>query len=69
MLLRKLSEHASTVVSREALLREVWGYTGDVQTRTIDQFVLALRKKIEPDPKHPRHLLTIPGQGYRFEPS
>jgi DNA-binding response OmpR family regulator len=66
MLLRRLSERSGEVVARDELLREVWGYTGDVQTRTIDQFVLALRKKIEPEPKHPRHLLTVPGQGYRF---
>ncbi|MEN9352836.1 MAG: hypothetical protein RL318_161 [Fibrobacterota bacterium] len=66
MLLRQLSRHKGNVVSRDELLREVWGYTSSMQTRTIDQFVLALRKKIEPDPKHPRHLLTVPGQGYRF---
>jgi DNA-binding response OmpR family regulator len=66
MLLKKLSQSKGEVVLRDALLREVWGYTGGVQTRTIDQFVLALRKKIEPDPKRPRHLLTVPGQGYRF---
>lgn len=66
MLLKKLSQHKGEVVTRDELLREVWGYTGGVQTRTIDQFVLSLRKKIEPNPKHPKHLLTVPGQGYRF---
>ncbi len=66
MLLRKLAEHEGEVVTRDDLLREVWGYTDGVQTRTLDQFILALRKKIEPDHRHPRHLLTAPGQGYRF---
>jgi len=66
MLLKKLSQRKGEVVTRDELLREVWGYTGGVQTRTIDQFVLSLRKKIEPDPKRPKHLLTVPGQGYRF---
>jgi DNA-binding response OmpR family regulator len=66
MLLKHLSQHKGEVVSRDELLRDVWGYTSSMQTRTIDQFVLSLRKKIEPDPKHPRHLLTVPGQGYRF---
>lgn len=66
MLLRKLSERKGAVVTRDELLREVWGYSGGVQTRTIDQFVATLRKKIEVDPKHPRHLLTVTGEGYRF---
>lgn len=66
MLLRTLSQRKGEVVTRDELLREVWGYTGGVQTRTIDQFVATLRKKIEVDPKHPRHLLTVTGQGYRF---
>jgi DNA-binding response OmpR family regulator len=47
-------------------LRDVWGYTDGVQTRTIDTFMLALRKKLEPDPKKPRYLLTVTGVGYRF---
>jgi two-component system, OmpR family, alkaline phosphatase synthesis response regulator PhoP len=66
MLLRKLMEQEGQIVPREQLLKDVWGYSVQVQTRTLDQFVLALRKKIEPDPKSPRHLLTVQGLGYRF---
>lgn len=66
MLLRRLSEHAGETVTRDELLREVWGYADGVQTRTIDNFVLALRKKLEPDPKKPRYIQTVPGEGYRF---
>ena len=66
MLLRRLSEHAGETVTRDELLREVWGYADGVQTRTIDNFVLALRKKLEPDPRKPRYILTVTGEGYRF---
>ena len=67
MLLRRLSEAPGDTVTRDQLLREVWGYADGVQTRTIDNFVLALRKKIEPDPKKPRYIQTVPGEGYRFQ--
>lgn len=66
MLLKRLSEHAGETVTRDELLREVWGYADGVQTRTIDNFVLALRKKLEPDPKKPRYIQTVTGEGYRF---
>jgi DNA-binding response OmpR family regulator len=66
MLLRRLSERAGETVTRDELLREVWGYADGVQTRTIDNFVLALRKKLEPDPKKPRYIQTVPGEGYLF---
>jgi DNA-binding response OmpR family regulator len=66
MLLRQLAEHPGQTVTRDALLRDVWGYADGVQTRTIDNFVLALRKKLEPDPRKPRYILTVPGEGYRF---
>lgn len=66
MLLRRLSERAGETVTRDEILREVWGYADGVQTRTIDNFVLALRKKLEPDPKKPRYIQTVPGEGYLF---
>lgn len=66
MLLRRLVEAAGRVVTRDELLREVWGYSDGVQTRTIDNFVVAVRKKIEPDPRRPRYIQTVPGEGYRF---
>ena len=67
-LLRFLVEHRGEVLSRDRLLDEVWGYEADVYSRTVDQHVATLRSKIEPDPKHPRHLLTVHGAGYRFVP-
>lgn len=54
-------------VSREELLERVWGYSPSMQTRTVDNQILKLRKKIEDDPPDPRHILTIHGRGYRFE--
>jgi len=64
--LKRLVEAAGKVVTRDELLREVWGYSDGVQTRTIDNFVVAVRKKVEPDPKRPRYIQTVPGEGYRF---
>jgi len=55
-------------VSREELLENVWGYSPNMATRTVDNQILKLRKKIEPVPSDPRHILTIHGTGYRFEP-
>ena len=66
MLLKRLVEASGRVVTRDELLREVWGYSDGVQTRTIDNFVVAVRKKIEPDPRRPRYIQTVPGEGYRF---
>ena len=59
--------HQGEVLTRERLLRDVWGYGTPVVTRTLDNFVARLRKYIEPDPLHPRHLLTVHGSGYRLE--
>jgi two-component system, OmpR family, alkaline phosphatase synthesis response regulator PhoP len=65
-LLRHLIEHTGTVLSREALLTEVWGYNAYPTTRTVDNQVLKLRQKLEEDPANPRHLLTVYGSGYKF---
>jgi DNA-binding response OmpR family regulator len=54
------------VVSREALLDKIWGYEKFPTTRTIDNHILKLRKKIEEDPARPRHIFSIYGEGYRF---
>ena len=54
-------------VSREELLEQVWGYTATMTTRTVDNQVLKLRKKLEEKPSDPRHILTVHGTGYRFE--
>jgi DNA-binding response OmpR family regulator len=65
-LLRFLVAHRGQVVSRETLLAQVWGHRQDIITRTVDNFIVRLRKKIEPDPGHPRYLLTVHGSGYKL---
>ena len=65
-LLRYLVQHAGATVSRQTLLEEVWGVRQDTDTRTVDNFVARLRRYIETEPAHPRHLLTVRGVGYRF---
>ena len=65
-LLRHLIEHEGRVVSRKALLEEVWGLHEDTDTRAIDNFIVRLRKYIEDEPTRPRHLLTVRKVGYRF---
>ncbi len=66
MLLRHLVESEGRTVNRDELLRDVWGYADGVQTRTIDNFIVALRKKLEDNPRKPRFIQTVPGEGYRF---
>lgn len=67
-LLKFFTDHAERVLSREELLNEVWGYNCYPTTRTVDNQMLKLRQKLEPDPANPRHLLTIYGAGYKFVP-
>jgi DNA-binding response OmpR family regulator len=64
--LRYLVESAGRVVSRKAILEDVWGLREDTDTRAIDNFVVRLRRYIEEDPARPKHLLTVRGVGYRF---
>lgn len=66
MLVRYFAENAGRVVTRGELLEQVWGYTFDTSTRTLDTFVHRLRKYFEPDPRAPRHFHTVRGVGYRF---
>jgi DNA-binding response OmpR family regulator len=65
-LLRYLIRHEGKPVSRKRMLEEVWGLHEDTDTRAIDNFIVRLRRYIEQDPTHPRHLLTVRGVGYRF---
>ncbi len=65
-LLAYLVEHRGRVLSREQLLREVWGYEAASYSRTVDVHVASLRQKLEADPPKPRFILTIHGRGYRF---
>lgn len=67
-LLRLLVEKAGEVVSREEILRKVWGYNVFPTTRTVDNFIVAFRKHFEPDPRNPRYFRSIRGVGYRFTP-
>jgi two-component system alkaline phosphatase synthesis response regulator PhoP len=65
-LLRYLILHEGKVVSRKAILEDVWDLAEDTDTRAIDNFIVRLRKYIEADPAKPAHLLTVRGVGYRF---
>lgn len=59
-------DHEGDVISRDMLLNEVWGYENYPTTRTVDNYLLLLRKKLEDDPSNPKHFLTIHTAGYRF---
>lgn len=59
-------DHEGEVISRDKFLDEVWGYDSYPTTRTVDNYILSLRKKIEDDPANPKHLLTIHKVGYKF---
>jgi two-component system, OmpR family, KDP operon response regulator KdpE len=67
-LLQALVRHPGRLVSQRQLLKEVWGPTYVDQTHYLRQYVKALRHKLEDDPTRPRHLITEPGMGYRFQP-
>lgn len=66
-LLAYLAAHRGREVSREDILEEVWRYPRSMATRTVDNQVVKLRKKVEEVPADPRHILTVHGMGYRFE--
>ena len=68
LILRCLAERPGEVVSRAEILDRVWGYDAFPTTRTIDNFVVRLRRALEPDPQHPRYIHTIRGVGYRLTP-
>ena len=62
-----LVEEAGRVLSREQILKRVWGPGHHGTPRTIDNFMLQLRAKLEDDPAEPAHLVTVRGVGYRFQ--
>lgn len=66
-LMMALVRRGGAVASRADLLREVWGHRNIVFTRTVDSHISELRKKLEEDPRDPRHFLTVWKAGYRFE--
>ena len=67
-LLRYFVAHPDERISRETLLKQVWGYQGLPHTRTVDVHVAQLRQKLEDSPKAPRHILTAHRSGYKFIP-
>lgn len=67
-LLRALAAHDGRILSRDALIDQVWGPDHDIQGRRVDNLVVLLRQAIEPDPASPVHLLTVHGRGYKLIP-
>ncbi|MFI5934584.1 response regulator [Actinoplanes sp. NPDC051494] len=67
-LLEHLLRHPGKLLGQRALLRDVWGPQYATETNYLRQYMARLRRKLETDPAHPRHLLTEPGMGYRFQP-
>ncbi|HEX5138746.1 MAG TPA: response regulator transcription factor [Planctomycetota bacterium] len=67
-MLRLFARRPGEVISRETFLREVWGRTGAIETRTVDNFVRKLRRALEPDPAKPRHIVSVRAAGYKFVP-
>jgi DNA-binding response OmpR family regulator len=65
-LLRYFVTHCGATLGRDELLDRVWGYAGDPVTRTVDVHVAWLRRKLEADPRRPRHIVTVHGLGYKF---
>jgi DNA-binding response OmpR family regulator len=66
-LLKLLVSREGEVINRNTILNEVWGYEKYPTTRTVDTFIHNLRHKVEKDPARPRHLLTVPWSGYKFQ--
>ncbi len=67
-LLKLLRERAGEAVTRDELLEKVWGVQSSPQNRTVDNFVVKLRRKLEEDHKNPKHILTVYGYGYKLVP-
>jgi DNA-binding response OmpR family regulator len=66
MLLKLLVQNAGKVVSKGEILEKVWNVDADTETRAVDNFIVRLRRHLEPDPRFPRHLHTVRGAGYRL---
>ncbi|MHC4135326.1 MAG: response regulator transcription factor [Planctomycetota bacterium] len=67
-ILRLFAQRPGDVISRETFLNEVWGRSGALETRTVDNFVRKLRHALEDDPSRPRHIVSVRGAGYKFVP-
>ena len=68
MILRCLADRSGEVVTRADILDQVWGYDAFPTSRTVDNFIVRLRRVLEPDPKNPRYIHTVHGTGYRLTP-
>ncbi|PYQ46532.1 MAG: DNA-binding response regulator [Acidobacteria bacterium] len=68
MLLKLLVQNAGRVVSKGEILEKVWNVNADTETRAVDNFIVRLRRYLEPNPRFPKHLLTVRGAGYRLLP-
>jgi two-component system alkaline phosphatase synthesis response regulator PhoP len=66
MIVQALAEHEAEIVTREEILDRVWGYEVFPSTRTIDNFIVRVRKRFERNPEEPEHFHTVRGVGYRF---
>ena len=67
-LLRALIDREGETVGRGDLLQDVWGLHADTKTRVVDSFIVRLRRYVEPNPAHPRHIVSVRGHGYRLHP-
>ncbi len=67
-LLKLLHERSNQPVSRDEILERVWGIKSNPQNRTVDNFIVKLRRKLEDDHKHPQHIVTVYGFGYKLVP-
>ena len=67
MFLRYLIDNKGRVISRKEILEKVWNIDSDIETRTVDNFIVRLRKLFEPDPSQPIYILSVRGIGYKFD--
>ncbi len=65
-ILKYFWQHSNQAIHRDELIQRVWGYDAYPTSRTVDNHIVKLRKKVEPDPAHPKHILTVHGIGYKF---
>ncbi|UCF37891.1 MAG: response regulator transcription factor [Acidobacteriota bacterium] len=68
-LLRYFARNPGRLISREELLKAVWGYEPDTLTRTVDTFIMRVRKFVEPEPSRPTYLRSVRGRGYIYLPT
>jgi DNA-binding response OmpR family regulator len=66
LIMQVFARHRGEVLSREQLLHEAWGYSRELNTRTVDNHVVKIRQQIEDDPINPRYLVTVHGVGYKL---